>query len=275
MNDLGLMVMVWTTVGGTLAVFAAIAFAFAVLRAPIYVPIAIAVINLLMLIVPLIVNWLDNERGGRASISEVVSLLIFFGASLIYILGLGHALGTVFFRRRSRALAVSAPLLVYALIPVLIWGQSQLRTVFAPFSAHGDAAMLARFAAREPDLGRLAALFEEDGDLGYLCPNGQALWRYRNQTTSPERFAQYSDLFAATGVRYGVTRQFLGQIRLRYWAAAGGAYREKGYALLPDPPDELVESLDGGGFGRLAYRHISGPWYLYYYDSDSMPGPCI
>ena len=51
---------------------------------------------------------------------------------------------------------------------------------------------------------------------------------------------------------------------------------EKGYAFLHTAPDRLVDSLDnmyGLGDG-LAYRHIDGPWHLYYYNRDAMSGPC-
>ena len=275
MNDFMLMVPVLLTMGTFVAVPAAIGFALAALRVPIKVPVGVAALDMVLLVVWGVIAWIDHERGGWASLKSIHDMLMLFSAGLLWIVGIGHALGTVFYRWRTRGLVTGAPLAVYLLVAAFMWVRPQLHAAYTPYSAHSDATMIARFTENEPAFNRLAEMFAEDGDLSYLCPDGRALWRYRNQRTSPERLAEYTALFEATGIRYGISRQFPWPIRLRYWAAAGAVNFEKGYAFLPDAPDRLVESLDGGGFGRLAYRHISGPWYLYYYDSDSMSGPCI
>ena len=136
--------------------------------------------------------------------------------------------------------------------------------------------MIEHFSRNEREFMQLAEMFQEDRDLLWLCADGRDVWPNERTKPTPERFQRYTALFESTGVKFGLSRRFLadGQIWFRYWAVRGMGNLEKGYAIVPSPPKPLVDSLDEPQ-QPTAYRHLSGNWYLYYHDGDSILGPCI
>ena len=191
-------------------------------------------------------------------------------AVIFWIVATSHAVGTIIFRWRALHFKAAVPLVLYLLVPLILWVQLQYGI---SLSAHRDAVLIENFTQFEPELLELAEMFADDQFVTWLCPDGSGLWRNEAAKPSTERLSRYKVLFETAGIRYGVSRRFHGQIRLRYWAVGGDVNFEKGYAYLTSPPEPLVELLDGSQ-GRLAFRHLSGSWYLYFSDTDSIHQPC-
>jgi hypothetical protein len=88
---------------------------------------------------------------------------------------------------------------------------------------------------------------------------------------STARLERYRELLRSTGVREGVwrTSDVEGADTVWFTAQYNGnvaSSDEKGYVYATDSPGELFDSLDpfpSRAEGLIAYRHISGNWYLY------------
>jgi hypothetical protein len=203
-----------------------------------------------------------------------------FRPSLVWamygVLGLvafGHAIGLLGFHSRKVGKRALVPVLIHVLLGLSVWATWNLPTMV---STHGDAAMLDNFRRHEAEFNKLATMFEQDRSVTSICRRGG---KYR-ANLPPERLAQYDELLGSVGVGQGITRDPRGPVLLRTWVVVATGYFdqsiEKGYAFLDGAPSRLVASLDNThslGEG-LTYRHINGPWHLYYYNRDSLRASC-
>lgn len=166
-----------------------------------------------------------------------------------------------------------------ALTVGMVWASS---VIVQPPS---DASLLANFSRHKAAFGQLAM----------ICSNPQVYVRTGDSTTDQSLGnavvipgslkAQFKRLIREIGARSEPWQGDLGEIDFSVWPADNNDSIpgiEKGYAYLAHPPAQLVKSLDNYqgsstdpkdpddiAWSGTGYRHIEGPWYIYYsYDTD-------
>jgi hypothetical protein len=193
--------------------------------------------------------------------------------SLTWLVGLGLAIANTISSRQKLRLRALWPLAVYALGAILVWG---LWTLSDSPSTYSDAAMIEHFFRYEAELNQLREMFAQDSQVSWVCRPSNDF----GPGLTAERAKTYEALLGTVRIGHGIMREPRGETLFRYWTkpATGFADQnvEKGYAVLDRPPSRLVDSLDNPtrlGEG-LTYRQISGQWYLYVYNRDSLKAVC-
>lgn len=193
--------------------------------------------------------------------------------SLAWLVGLGYAINTAGEEWSGRRVQTFGPLAVYGIGAVAFWA---LWSVPGSLSTHGDGVMIRHFQRHEAEFARLAGLATQESPTFAYCGPGKVA----GATLPDERSAEYAALLGAVNVQHGIMRERRGEILLRYWTMTEGGYFgqnvEKGYAVLPEPPERPMDSLDDGRWNGqgLVYRHLEGSWYLYYFNRDSLRAIC-
>ena len=134
-----------------------------------------------------------------------------------------------------------------------------------------DDELLTTFNAREGEFETLAAMFREDTHMVRIAPD---FLRPEGGITK-ERWDAYRDLFQKLGLRSGIALSGQPVDAIEFLASTNGYVvgggSEKGYVYRENPPKQLLDSLDNLHFHDskgfdTAYRHITGNWYLFYYE---------
>lgn len=242
------------------------------LLAPILLLVGIGAANALPLIATSLIQLFVGMQSGDISLKRLLVTGAYYVAGVVWLGGVGHSLGTVLYHWRTLGPKTLAPLAPYAMTGLVVRGIWQIP---ARMSTRSDAILLENFRQHEREFQQLAAMYEEDQRPFAICPPGK-----HRPTLTSERLAGYDTLMAATGVRHGITREPHGEVFFRFWAQPMSGWfdqsLEKGYAWLDRPPERVVASLDNErrlGQG-LTYRRVAGPWYLYYYNRDSLSATC-
>lgn len=141
-----------------------------------------------------------------------------------------------------------------------------------------DDTLIRRFATHRNDFERLVRMSDADPDVIRIAPTFTRLkndWGWPRADSllgfSPERWREYRQLFFALHLRKGLERgdgphsaiYFLASAR---GMATGGSTKGYAYSLSPLVPtypslDSVPPDLPSNVTG---YRHLSGPWYLFY-----------
>lgn len=160
------------------------------------------------------------------------------------------------------------------------WIQIAAALVYLPFGLYSyasncesrqwlppsDEEMIANFREHRSDFDRMVSMFLADKGAGRMNDE---------HGSSGEQFQRYRDLLSRTNVRHGLERHDDGTILASVWAIGSAVSddKSKGFAYLLKPPKASRASLDNYDpaqrLPETVYRHIDGPWYLYY---DYLPG---
>ncbi len=173
-------------------------------------------------------------------------------------------------KRKNILIVAGSALAVSGACAIMLWGNDQLRLppsdqqLISNFNRHRSAFdTLAQMSSTNKKLTRV--------DYGWTEPSDP-----KTIGVSPARIGRYRQLLDSVNVHRGFEASDEGaEIDYLYWAtgSAISSDTDKGYAYLTTPPKQMLSSLDpcrpDEKNGVKAYRHIQGPWYLYY---DYLPG---
>lgn len=182
--------------------------------------------------------------------------------------------------QRKPFLAVGVFLAVPATVAVLLWSASLNEQKYS--RTPSDQKLLDNFSRHRDTFNQLVKMKQDDRVLYRLANN----WTVENEATpsnnpivggfKSNRLAKYQRLMNEAKVPGGLSSSEDGtEVDFTYWYWGSGisSSTNKGYAYLTVPPKETLPSLDGcqpdEKNGVEAYRHIEGPWYLYY---EYLPG---
>ena len=193
----------------------------------------------------------SRERVGELSpeIRRYYDSLLALPDSLLQAPGAPPAMSGPWLRRFARRL-LYAPESLYA----------------GPDSVHRtDAEMRASLVTHEREFDWLVRMFRQDSSLQRAVPSE---WRTPNapEALTAARRREYDRLLTSLGVRM-MLREANGLILLR--TTTVWTFDRKGYAWAPKPPRPIVdrETTQGGG-EWVVYRHLKGPWYIYFQPSS-------
>jgi len=139
-----------------------------------------------------------------------------------------------------------------------------------------DASMLRHFERHEATFEKLVTMAGADKGLVRVDEDWTLPARTQSVGVSGERLAVYRKLLRDAGTPRGfkVSQDAVGY-DFYFWlrGSAVSADVQKGFAYRASPPPGIVQNLDGiradPGKYLIAYRHIRGPWYLFY---EFIPG---
>lgn len=221
--------------------------------------------------------WMDGD-GGFGFLLGIVVLPWAIGVSAI----LGVVAGLLVLRyrrsdkwsdgppRRKVFMKMALALGPIALVAAMIWGILQMS------NPPSDNALLRQFQRHRATLDRIVQMAQADKWLGRVGPNWIEQDGPQHTAISPARLREYRRLLDSADVRNGFQIcDRATEINFYCWSegAEFGTDTDKGFAYLAKPPAHTLSSLDGYDPGGesvvVAYRHITGHWYLYY---DYLPG---
>jgi len=136
-----------------------------------------------------------------------------------------------------------------------------------------DAALMRTFSDRRDTFEQIVRMAAEDKHLVRVASDftwlvNDVSWPRKNVGLTAERWQKYRDLFREAGVPDGYLRVGEGGIELLASTSGlvtGGS--AKGYVYSTAPLEPLFPTLDGPPTlhsNQPGYRHLDGPWYLFY-----------
>lgn len=172
---------------------------------------------------------------------------------------------------RRRQVQVTA---VLAYLPVALFlyaGQREARVTEVPT----DASLIEQFRSHRRDYEEMTGIMLANKSFNWSAAENAAYRTGPITTASPEAVARLRKLLGDTDNLHGVRRFNDGAIAYDYWAVGSAVSDDlsKGIAYLPKPPAKVRATLDKYSppdqVAETAYRHIEGPWYLFY---ERIPG---
>ena len=197
----------------------------------------------------------------------VLALAVHNAYSLTRLRRLGRAMATL------SALPVAAGLLVVSAPFLARAGASSI------CCAHpSDASLIRRLAEHRPEFERLVAMSDADARVIRVAPSFTRLvddWGWPRADSllgfSPERWREYRSLFRALHLEGGLERGEGAHPTIYLLASGRGMVTggsRKGYVYSPTALAPVYASLDSIppdlASNVTGYRHLSGPWYLFY-----------
>ncbi len=194
-------------------------------------------------------------------------------------LGIVAALRLLRFARESKndraAKQNTAFAIVCSVLAIPALGAAMLWETWHLGQSPSDRQLLSNFASHKSTFNTLSQLTLIDKNLTRVDYD----WTDPSDTQkigiSPERIAKYHSLLESVGLHRGFSSDGVHSVEFISYAQGSAMSSDefKGYAYLTVPPKEALPSLDDcqpdEKNGVTAYRHIEGPWYLYY---DYLPG---
>lgn len=176
-------------------------------------------------------------------------------------------------KRRNFIFVSSCIVAVPLLIGVLFWGTE--RSLKMHNQPPPDQQLLDNFQAHRVAFDKLIQMSRADKG-SYASEVSSAA----SNTSLPggtwgKRIAEYRHWLDAAKIFNGFSSDEDQEVKLCYWGfgSAISSDMDKGYAYLAVPPKQVLKTLDAcqpdEKNGVEAYRHIEGPWYLYY---EYLPG---
>lgn len=158
---------------------------------------------------------------------------------------------------------------------ILVIGVVSLFFLLRYLMAHpSDQSLIANFEKNQATFNELIAMIREDKGLervddNWTNPNDPAAVGVTN-----ERIAKYRKMFKDLNIPRGFSSS-TEPVRIELLASTSGlsiSGSSKGYAFLKNKPKPIVDNLDdyisSDSQSSIAYRPISGNWYLFYEFED-------
>lgn len=136
-----------------------------------------------------------------------------------------------------------------------------------------DGVLVKRLADKKQAFESIVRMAKEDKRLVRVAPDFTWLadnisWPRKDIGLTPDRWDRYRELFREAGVPEGYLR--LGEDQIQLLASTKGLVTggsAKGYVYSQTKLEPLFRTLDGPpltGSNDPGYRHVEGPWYLFY-----------